>query len=67
MENLISWSFPVDIPQIRTDAGRSQSGPVYEAKRLSKANYKLAINEKRQLVFTDALHKTKNYEQADPD
>lgn len=51
--------FSIDTHQIWKDAGRPQTGPVYEAKRLSQANYKLAINRKRQMAqedFTDALH-----------
>jgi len=52
-------SFSIDTHQVWKDAVRPQSGLIYEAKRLSQANYKLAINRKRQLAqedFTDALH-----------
>jgi len=48
----------IDTHQVWKDAGRPRSGPVFEAKRLTQANYKLAINNKRQLAqedFTDAL------------
>jgi len=52
-------SFSIETHQVWKDASRPRSGPIYEAKRLSQANYKLAINRKRQLAqedFTDALH-----------
>ena len=52
-------SFSTDTHQVWKDASILQSGPVYEAKRSSKANYKLAVDKKRQLAqedFTDAHH-----------
>ena len=49
----------IDVHNVWKQAGKPKSGPIYEAKRISHANYKLAIKHKRQgsqEMFTNDLH-----------
>jgi len=51
----------IDAHTVWKQAGKPKCGPVYEAKRISHANYKLVVNRKRdasQNAFTNDLHES---------
>ena len=51
----------IDAHTVWKQAGKPKCGPVYEAERISHANYKLAVNRKRdasQTAFTNDLHES---------
>jgi len=51
----------IDAHTVWKQAGKPKCGPIYEAKRISHANYKLAVNRKRdasQNAFTNDLHES---------